>query len=173
MADMSNRKTKKQAIILDGPIGVGKTTFGRSLAEKFSGKFLDGDDFSEPNTPWYASSLSTNRRIFEASIAALETTHIVFIGNPIRCVNWIFFSHRFQTAQIDTLFVGLHASFENIASEERSRQLTISEIERTKEMIEQGYGSRPFCDYFLQTDTGDVSEVTELAVTLLHQALSD
>jgi len=35
---------RKQAIFLNGPIGVGKSSLGRALAEALDGSFIDGDD---------------------------------------------------------------------------------------------------------------------------------
>ena len=37
----------KHAIFLSGPIGTGKTSLGRMLAEKLGGAFIDGDDHSD------------------------------------------------------------------------------------------------------------------------------
>ncbi|OSP55685.1 hypothetical protein [Pseudoruegeria sp. SK021] len=170
---MTTENHKKHAIILDGPIGVGKTTFGRLLADRLAGQFLDGDRFSDPHGPWYASSLSTNRGIFTASMTAFDATSTVVIAYPMRCLNWIFLRRRFQAAQIETHCVGLQASLENITGQDRSRRLSVSEIARAQHMIEQGYGARPFNTFSFRTDTGDITTVLDGAVARLGSVLAD
>ena len=34
---------ERSVVLVDGTIGVGKSTFGRELALRFEGSFLDGD----------------------------------------------------------------------------------------------------------------------------------
>ena len=46
-----------------------------------------------------------------------------------------------------------------------------AELRRSEEMIVQGYGSRPFSHFEIQTDAGDESEVTELAKVALQERL--
>ena len=163
--------TKQHVIFLDGPIGVGKTTYGKHLAETFAGQFLDGDDYCKPNLPWFASSLSTSQRILDAALAALETTPIVFVAYPIRCINWIFFNRKLKEQQISAVVVGLRATLNSIASDSRSRRLSKTELERSDEMISQGYGSRSFSDFFVQTDAGNEREVLETATFTLRKTL--
>lgn len=168
---MKTPKPKRYAVFLDGPIGVGKSTYGRHLAREFAGKFLDGDDYSKPRLPWYASSLSTNKNILNASLAALEAVPIVFVAYPIRCINWIFFKRRLQEHQIEAIFVGLHAPLTSISNESRNRRFSVAELARSAEMISQGYGSRRFSDFFVQTDVGDEIEVVKLATLFLKEKL--
>ena len=163
--------TKKHAVFLDGPIGVGKTTYGRHLATEFAGHFLDGDDFSDHELPWFASSLSTNRGILKAIWAALDEDAVVFVAYPIRCINWIFFIRHLRSRQVETVFVGLQASLASIASEERTRQLSEAELTRSREMISQGYGSRTFYDLLIQTDIASESEVTKMTKLALEKWL--
>lgn len=163
----------KHVIFLDGPIGVGKTTYGQHLAKAFAGEFLDGDDYCNPNTPWFASSLSTSRGILDAALATLDTTNIVFIAYPIRCLNWVFFKRRLQSRQIGAVLVGLRAPLSAIASDDRSRRLSKGELKRSGEMISQGYGSRSFSDFFVQTDAGNETEVLAKAADALRETLKD
>lgn len=153
--------SRKFAILLDGPIGVGKSTLGRSLSKRFAGTFIEGDEFSISGKPWYCSSLSTCRRIVEASLAALQETRILFIARPLRCLEWIYFQRHFQRSDVTLLTVGLQASFKNITGQQRGRSFSQAEIARVAVMIEEGYGSRPFCDLFFRTDEQDVDSTVE------------
>lgn len=164
---MPPHSSHKYAIFLDGPIGVGKTTLGQALAQRCSAAFLDGDDFSGSGKPWYASSLSTNQRILKTSLAAIEATPLVFIAYPIRCVNWVFFNRRFEDAGIETLYVGLQASIDSISGKTRCRVLSPSETARSQQMIEQGYGARPFTDFVVRTDDEEVAQSVERTATYL------
>lgn len=162
----------KHVVLLDGPIGAGKTTYGRYLASEFVGKFLDGDDYSAPGLPWYASSLTTSRRILDATLHSLETVPIVFVAYPIRCINYVFFHRQFSAVDVETVVIGLQARLRSISAENRGRSFTNAELSRSEEMITQGYGSRAFSDFFVHTDEGSETDVIEKAKAALQQRLS-
>ncbi|MEM6889514.1 MAG: hypothetical protein AAF636_15410, partial [Pseudomonadota bacterium] len=170
-ADMQELTAKKYAVFLDGPIGIGKTTYSKNLATEFTGHFIDGDDYSAPNLPWYASSLSTNRHILNAILKALASAPIVFVAYPIRCTNWIFYQRRLRAQQVETVFIGLQANLSFIADSSRSRRLSKTELRRSSEMIAQGYGRRAFSDFFVQADAGSERYVTELAKVALEKRI--
>jgi len=104
-------------ILLDGTIGVGKSTMGRQLALRFGGAFLDGDDYKAKGKPWYCSSLTTCRSLLDAGTRALNVKPVVFIGRPMRCLDWLYFSRHFEPVGARVVSIGLQASFENIISE--------------------------------------------------------
>lgn len=142
----------KHAIFLNGPVGVGKTTLGRALAEEIGGGFIDGDDHSAPNRPWYGSILQTSRSILATGLSVLENHPSVVIAYPLGCVNWIYHKRKFEEAGIRPLFVGLRASYEGIVSPMRSREFSIAEQARIKIMLREGYCERPFNDLVIDTD---------------------
>ena len=161
----------RHAVFLDGPIGVGKTTFGQRLATEFEGCFIDGDDHSHADLTWFASSLSTNRSILRAIFNALASTRIVFVAYPIRCINWVFFERNLHVAHVDPVLVGLQAHQNSIADVNRHRCLSRAELIRSREMIAQGYGSRHFSNLFIQADAGTLHEVVQNAKSLLQEEL--
>ncbi len=162
----------RQVVFLDGPIGVGKTTFGQRLALEFEGCFIDGDDHSKANLPWFASSLSTSRNILRATKNALASTRIVFVAYPIRCINWVFFEKNLRAARINPVLVGLQAHPNSIADVCRHRHLSDVELARSREMIVQGYGNRQFSNLFVQADAGALHEVVQNAKTALQEELT-
>jgi len=145
----------KHAIFLSGPIGAGKTTLGRALAEQLEGGFLDGDDFSDPDRPWYSSILQTSRRIVGSGVNATEQKGLVVIAYPLGCVNWVYFRRAFGDKAVKPLFVSLRASYASIIGHERGRSFSHEERERIKTMIAEGYGERPFSDLIIDTDRED------------------
>ncbi|MEM1299139.1 MAG: hypothetical protein AAGH68_07635 [Pseudomonadota bacterium] len=148
-------------ILLDGSIGVGKTTLGRLLATRFDGTFLDGDEFGTPGKPWFASSLSTCRQIRDASLDALARTWIVFVARPVRCWEWVFFTRHFERRGIGCALVGLQAMPEAINAPSRGRRFSERELARILEMIAQGYGARSYSDAVVRTDQADLDATVE------------
>lgn len=164
---MSKQTPAKMAVFLDGPIGVGKTTIGKALADEMSGVFLDGDDFSCSGKPWFASSLSTSRRILEACSVSLDSNPLVIVGYPVRCLNWVFFKRHLQDMDTTLFLVGLQARAESISSPRRARMLSDGEKARSYEMARQGYGARAYSDVFIRTDENDVAACVALLKTAL------
>ncbi len=152
----------KDAIFLSGPVGAGKTTLGRALAERLAGGFIDGDDFSDPDRPWYCSILRTSKAMAQAGLAALEDRSTVVIAYPLNCINWIYFRRRFADAGIRPFFVSLRVSYPSVVGKSRGRVFSNEEHDRIQVMIAEGYGARPFSDLVIDTDTAG------FAVTLAH-----
>jgi len=93
-----------RAIFLNGPIGVGKTTLGQALAERLSAGFIDGDDLSDPDRPWYCSILQTSKRVVQSGLDVLQYTDTVIIAYPLDCMNWIYFRRKFEDAGVRPRF---------------------------------------------------------------------
>jgi shikimate kinase len=56
-------KSDPGAIFLSGPIGVGKSTLGQSLARALNAQFVEGDEHALEEVRWFACSLRTHRSI--------------------------------------------------------------------------------------------------------------
>ena len=142
------------AIFLCGPIGSGKTTLGRMLAQALGAAFVDGDHHSDRNKPWFASSLSTARSIARTVHEESINGSDVVVAYPLRCREWIFYRRRLAEWGIKTIFVSLGATYDAITGPHRGRSFSSDELVRIQEMIAQGYGVRSFSDVFLRTDIG-------------------
>jgi hypothetical protein len=151
----------KHAIFLSGPIGAGKTTLGRALSERIGGGFIDGDDHSDPESPWYCSIRRTSFSIVQTGFSILGSKPSVVIAYPLNCISWIYFRRRFENSGVSLLFVSLRASFCSIVAESRGRCFSVEEQDRIRTMIAEGYGARPFSDLIVDTDTS--SFATNLA----------
>lgn len=159
------------AILIDGTIGVGKTTLARGLSERLDGTFLDGDDFKAKGKPWFCSSLSTCRQLRDAGLQALAAKPLLFIARPMRCLDWVYFRCHFQRHGISLLSVGLQASFDAITDPARGRLFSTGELTRMQEMIVQGYGARPYSDLHLRTDTGSIDATVARAAATLRRLI--
>lgn len=142
----------KHAIFLTGPVGAGKTTLGRALAERLAVGFIDGDDFSISGQPWYCSILRTSRAIVQAGLATLGDRNAVVIAYPLDCITWIYFRRKFTDAGVVPLFITLRAAYSSIIDERRGRAFSNAERDRIRVMIAEGYGEPPFSDLVLDTD---------------------
>jgi hypothetical protein len=146
---------KRYAIFLSGPVGVGKTTLGRGLADRLAAGFIDGDDFSAPGRPWYCSIHSTSKAIVREGLASLTHTPTLVIAYPLGCVNWIYYRRYFADAGVRPYFVSLRASYLSIVAAERHRTFSEQEHRRIRVMIDEGYGERRFSDLVFDTDRQD------------------
>ncbi len=151
----------KHAIFLSGPVGVGKTTLGRALAERLSGAFIEGDTFSDSSRPWYCSILHTSRSIVQAGSETLKYQSVVVVAYPLTCINWIYFRRQFEAIGAHTTFVGLQGSYAALTHEGRGRTFSASERDRIRTMIDQGYGAQTFSDILIDNGRTDVLTTLE------------
>ncbi|WP_143012275.1 hypothetical protein [Methylobacterium phyllostachyos] len=145
-------------IFVSGPIGAGKSTLGRGLAEQLAGVFLDGDDFSHPDLPWYSCILQTSRSIVQAGTAAVERFEVAVVAYPLRRTDWVYFKRSFEDRGMKTVFISLRAAYSSIVDPKRGRTFSNEERARIQVMIAEGYGARPFSDLIIDTDLGSFSE---------------
>jgi ABC-type cobalamin/Fe3+-siderophores transport system ATPase subunit len=157
----------KTAIFLNGPIGSGKTTLGRTLARRTGGVFIDGDDYSDPTRPWYCSILGTSRAVVQASQAAFITSDVAVIAYPLGCSTWIFYRRRIEALGARPVFINLRASYRQIVAPGRLRVFNAAEHARIQQMIAEGYADRPFADATIDTGTGTLEDNLQALLTCL------
>jgi hypothetical protein len=163
----------KYAIFLNGPIGVGKTTLGRALAEAIGGGFIDGDDHAEPDKAWYACILRTSRSIVEEAKRLAAARPYVVIAYPLGRVSWIYYRRKMAEAGIEPLFVTLRASFAGIVAPQRRPVFSLVEQGRIKVMLEEGYAGRPFSDLILDTDRAPFAETGALLALEVRRLIAE
>lgn len=149
----------RTAIFLSGPVGAGKTTFGKALAEVWGGCFIDGDDHCPTDRRWFAASLTTARSLLAAIEAAALPGRPVIIAYPLRQREWTFHRLHLARATISSLLVSLDVDLDSLDSLTRERRLSRAERARAAEMLAQGYGDRPFGHLTVRTDVGSREDV--------------
>ena len=159
----------KSVLLFDGPIGVGKTSLGCDVASQLGFGFIDGDDHAG-HGHWLSSILSTSRKIVSATEALLRSHKGAIVSYPLRCTNWLFYKATFERMGIDVYSIGLIADIDSISN--RERDLTIDELVRSREMIDQGYGQREFHDLIFRTNQASF-EVTSQNLTARLSKLLD
>jgi hypothetical protein len=144
-------KSHPDAIFLSGPIGVGKSTLGQSLAKALGARFVEGDEHALDEVRWFACSLRTHRSILAEVVRNASEGHQVVVAYPLRCIEWIFHKRHLVAAGLTPVFVSLWASYDVIVHASRGRSFSEWERCRIQEMIEQGYRDRPFSDLVLNS----------------------
>jgi predicted kinase len=155
------------AVVLHGSIGVGKTTLGKALARHLGGSYIDGDQFQDAGRPWFASSRKVAGELVKAAVRATHTGAPAVLGYPLRCTDHIHLKHRLATAGVRTFFVNLQAPLEIIVAPARGRSFTEWERQRTAEMIEQGYNSRPWSNAWIDTSGSEDTSMRKIVEALI------
>ncbi|WP_193336814.1 shikimate kinase [Devosia beringensis] len=152
-----------QILVLNGPINAGKTTTGRALAALLpDALFIDGDDHEA------ADDAPLEQRI-EASFAHIEqliaTTLAGFIvvAVPLRDVDYrrllVAGAARGAVLRVVTLAPPPAIAFSNRGN----RPLSSGEVERARQMHEEGYADRPFSDLIVTDMAGAQATAAEIA----------
>jgi AAA domain len=161
----------RHVIFIRGPVGAGKTTLGRALAENLHGTFIDSDDHRNPRKKWYEESLTTSRSVVRAGLEALLARPILVIAKPLRARDWCYFCGQLGKHGIRTWCVTLSATVEGILDPKRGRHFNAYERSRVAGMLAEGYGSRPFSSLIITSDIKDfsatVAELTSACRALL------
>lgn len=163
---------KGTVIILNGPIGVGKTALGRLAATKLGASFIDSDDLGDPSKKWFEQGLSTARALVAATLAALNEKRVVVVARPLRARDWAVFKRRFEAEGVVVHCITLAARAESILGPGRGRTFDAEEAARSREMIAQGYGKRPFSRAVIETDRTGLGETADALVALCRSLLA-
>jgi hypothetical protein len=142
----------RQVIFLNGPIGAGKTTLGRALANDLCAAFLDSDDLRDRSKRWYEETLTLANALVRAAISALKEQPLLVIAMPLRARDWAFFCARFRAQETATYCVTLAADLDAILDPRRGRAFDAGEHARFERMFAHGCAARRFC--VLMVDSG-------------------
>lgn len=148
----------RSVIVLNGPIGVGKTTLGRALARELGGAFIDSDDLRDPSKRWLGQVLSLTNALVRAGMDVLASRPVLVVAMPLRARDWTLLRARFRAEGVAAFCVTLAADEGAILAPARGRAFSAAERNRITEMIAQGYAARPFSDLVVRTDRADLAE---------------
>jgi hypothetical protein len=162
----------RHVIFLNGPIGAGKTVFGRLAAVALGASFIDSDDLGDPSKRWFEQGLSTSRVLVEVAVTALRDRLVVVVARPLRARDWAFFKRRFEAQGVVVHCITLAASADSILGPDRGREFDAEERARIAEMIAQGYASRRFSDAIIETDRTSVAETAATVVAHCRRLLA-
>lgn len=152
---MDTAPATRHVIILNGPIGAGKTTLGRALASELGAAFIDSDDLRDATKQWYEEVLTTSRKLVRAGCDALDGRSRLVVAKPLRVRDWHFLKASFGATGVVVHCVTLAARLDAMLDPGRGRSLDADERARASEMIQQGYAARPFSDAIVATDCED------------------
>ena len=159
-------------IFLNGPIGVGKTVLGRLATADLGASFIDSDDLGDPSKQWFEQVLSTATALVHAGIVALRDRPVVIVATPLRTRDWIFFKGHFEAEDVTVYCITLTARLELILGSGRGREFDAEERVRIKEMIAQGYASRPFSHAIVETDRASLANTADRLVGVCRSLLA-
>jgi DNA polymerase III delta prime subunit len=148
----------RSVIVLNGPIGVGKTTLGRALARELGGAFIDSDDLRDPSKRWLDQVLSLTNALVRTGMEVLASRPVLVVAMPLRARDWALLRARFRAEEVAAFCVTLAADEGAILAPARGRAFSTAERNRITEMIAQGYAARPFSDLVVRTDRADFAE---------------
>lgn len=148
-------------IVLNGPVGVGKTVLGRMLAQRLGGAFLDSDALRDPAKSWVEEVLAVIDRLVAAGLPLLRRRRLLVIAKPLRARDWAVLRQRFAVRGASALCVTLAATPEAILAPGRGRTFSPAEAARVRAMVAQGYADRPFSDLVLRSDAAPLAETAE------------
>ena len=78
----------KLVVILNGPIGVGKSTIGAAVAARLSGACIESDDLGNPDRAWHEQVDVVNEELISTSLAALKEASLVVAALPLESARW-------------------------------------------------------------------------------------
>ncbi len=162
----------REVIILNGPIGVGKTTLGRAFAERLGDVFIDNDDLRNRSKRWIDEVLTVIDRLVAIGVEILARSPVLVIAKPLRAREWTMLQAKFRTQGAKIFCVTLTASADAILDPARGREFSAGERDRIAEMIAQRYAARPFSDLTIRTNQASFKDTLERLVGGSRKLLS-
>jgi cytidylate kinase len=156
-------------VILNGPIGAGKSTIGTAVATRLGGIFIESDDLGDPNKAWFEQVGEVNAEIVTRSLHALTKIPLVLVARPLRDEDWVALRDAFAVSNVDTKCITLAATYEAITTPARGRTFSQWELDRIREMITEGYDQRSFSDAILRTDQESFEHCVDVVAAMIEK----
>ncbi|MFZ4715650.1 MAG: hypothetical protein ACOYL6_18145 [Bacteriovoracaceae bacterium] len=158
----------KIAIFINGPINSGKSSIARELSSLLPGIYIDGYDLKSRTEESILFELFVTQTIKNILLEVLrisseDSTPIV--AYPLRKEDWILVKNSCHHANILPIVITLSPTLQTTLTNRGGRELTAWEINRIKEMYDQGYHQREFSDLVLSNDH---QTAKESAARILH-----
>ena len=156
-------------IILNGPIGAGKSTIGAAAAERLGGTFIESDELGDPDKAWFEQVGEVNAEIVKLSLLALSKIPLVVVARPLRDEDWIALRDAFAARGVATKCITLAATYEAITAPARGRTFSQWELNRIREMIAEGYDQRSFSDAIVCTDQKNFQHCVVVVAAMIEK----
>lgn len=133
-------------LVLNGPINAGKTTTGKAIAALLpDATFVDGDDHGAADDAPLTERLAAAFARIERLIATTEAA-VMVVASPLRDNDFYRLDRACCERSAVLRVVTLAPAMELALTNRGDRQLSLQEMERSREMYAEGYASRAFSD---------------------------
>ncbi|WP_231570428.1 shikimate kinase [Achromobacter sp. RTa] len=151
-------------IHLNGPINSGKSTVGAALAALLpAARFIDGDDHDAPSHLPYTEQWELALARITRLIGAARDSYLV-VAYPLDQEGYERILAACERRSARLRVITLAPTLAAAQSDRGGRILTEWERQRVAQMYREGYASRPFSDWVLDTSSSDpASSAREIA----------
>lgn len=156
-------------LFVNGPINSGKTTIAKLLMQQNANRvYLEGDELLSKTE--LTIQQWTTATVMTGTLKGCELAHegkMAVIAFPLRDHDWTIIQGLCIYAGVKPLCITLDPGLETALSVRRERQLATEELNRIKEMYQEGYHQRSFSSLIINNG----SETPEQTLQKIEQFL--